>query len=116
MTAAERPARNPTLPTTFRASSSTTRPRTRSAPRISATSRGRVTTAEWLGFPLGVGLLHIVAVQLIASFAYRFGNLREDSAPWDPWVPPGLGGWAGTLVEPLRLWDGLWYKLIAEES
>ena len=79
-------------------------------------SRGRVTTAEWLGFPLGVGLLHIVAVQLIASFAYHFGNLREDSAPWDPWVPPGLGGWAGTLVEPLRLWDGLWYKLIAEES
>jgi len=73
-------------------------------------------TAEWLGFPLGVGLLHIVTVQLIASLAYHFGNLREDSAPWDPWVPPDLGGWAGTLVEPLRLWDGLWYKLIAEEG
>ena len=112
-------ARPSRLPATFRASSSATRPRVQPAPRtprVSAASRGRVTTAEWLGFPLGVGVLHIVAVQLIASLAYHFGNLREDSAPWDPWVPPDLGGWAGTLVEPLRLWDGLWYKLIAEEG
>jgi len=71
---------------------------------------------ERLGFPLGVGVIHLVVVQLVASLAYRFGTPREDSAPWPPWVPPDLGGWAGTLVEPLRLWDGLWYKLIAEEG
>ena len=27
-----------------------------------------------------------------------------------------MSGFVGDLVGPLRLWDGLWYKLIAEEG
>lgn len=104
------------LPGSFQASSSSARARALPRAKAAASARGRAGTAEWLGFPLGVGVVHLVLVQLVASLAYRFGTPTADSAPWDPWVPPALGGWAGTLVEPLRLWDGLWYKLIAEEG
>src|SRR5262245_61214602 len=69
--------------------------------------------AEGFTFPILVGLLHLLVVQLAASLAYRFGTVRADSAPLgtDP-VP--MDGWQHTLVEPLRQWDGLWYKLIAD--
>lgn len=106
---------SPRLPASFRASSSTAGARALPKPRVATAARGRVTTAEWLGFPLGVGVLHLIGVQLVASLAYRFGTPTADSAPYS-WVPPELGGWAGTIVEPLRLWDGLWYKLIAEQG
>ncbi len=106
---------SPRLLTSFRASSSTAGTRVLPKPRAASATRGRVSAAEWLGFPLGVGVLHLIVTQLVASLAYRFGTPTADSAPYS-WVPPELGGWAGTIVEPLRLWDGLWYKLIAEQG
>lgn len=109
-------------PARFRASSSSARSRALPKPRTAtgtaatgAAARGGARTAEGLGFPLGVGVVHLAVVQLVASLAYRFGTPTADSAPYS-WVPPELGGWAGIVVEPLRLWDGLWYTLIAEQG
>lgn len=71
--------------------------------------------AEGVTFPVIVGLVHFLIVQLVASLAYRFGTIREDSAPFQ-YVPQPLDGWARTLVEPFRQWDGFWYKLLAEQG
>ncbi len=77
--------------------------------------RGTATRAEALTFPLLVGAVHWVIVQVAATLAYHFGTPTTDSAPYDT-VPTPLDGLAHLLVEPLRLWDGLWYKLIAEQG
>ncbi len=71
--------------------------------------------AEGVSFPLVVGVVHLLIVQLVASLAYRFGTIREDSAPFR-YVPEPLDGWARYLVEPMRHWDGFWYKLLAEQG
>jgi hypothetical protein len=71
--------------------------------------------AEGITYPVIVGLVHLLIVQLVASLAYRFGTVREDSAPFQ-YVPQPLDGWAGIVVEPFRQWDGFWYKLLAEQG
>ena len=75
--------------------------------------------AEGVTFPVLVGLGHLLLVQTAASLAHRFGTIRAGSPPGvseDIWTPAPLTGVAGFLVEPLRLWDGLWYTLIADEG
>ena len=65
----------------------------------------------WL-FPLRVWVVHWLLVQLPAAYALRYGVGNDPSPPYGE-LPPPLTGIAHWLVEPLRNWDGLWYRLIA---
>ena len=86
----------------------------RVAPR-KAGGRAETMAAEAITFPVLVGLVHFALVQMVAALAYLRGTPTADSAPFD-YVPTAMDGWAHALVEPLRHWDGLWYKLIALEG
>ncbi|MDP9355950.1 MAG: glycosyltransferase family 39 protein [Chloroflexota bacterium] len=97
-----------------------TRSRTRDTTRLATppgglAARREAIAAEAVTFPVLVGLVHFVIVQLAASIAYLSGTPREDSAPYR-YVPVPMEGLAHVLVEPLRQWDGFWYKLIAEQG
>ncbi|MBA3336420.1 MAG: hypothetical protein H0T49_02520 [Chloroflexia bacterium] len=83
-----------------------------------AGARHEAMAAEAVTFPLVVGVVHWIIVQLSASLALRFGTARESSPPYKGTLgePVPLEGLAHVLVEPLRMWDGLWYKLIAEQG
>jgi hypothetical protein len=83
------------------------------APGRAATERPLVLSAT--GFPLFVGAVHLIIVQLAASLAYRFGTATSPSGPAN-YVPNDLNGFVDTIVGPLRLWDGLWYTMIAEQG
>lgn len=83
-------------------------------------------------FAFAVWLVHLVVTQLAAYISYQFGEERSvrwakgtnefvpdtgpDSRP--AVMPPleSLDGWQYWIVEPFRSWDGLWYKLIAEQG
>ncbi|MEA2529512.1 MAG: hypothetical protein QOG89_1156 [Thermomicrobiales bacterium] len=66
-------------------------------------------------FPLFVGAVHLIIVQLAASLAFRFGTATGPSGPAN-YVEKNLNGIAETIVGPMRLWDGLWYTMIAEQG
>ncbi len=83
------------------------------APTRVATDRPLVISAY--GFPLFVGAVHLTIVQFAASFAYRLGTATGPSGPQN-YVPNRLDGIAETVVGPMRLWDGLWYTMIAEQG
>ncbi|MBX3071564.1 MAG: glycosyltransferase family 39 protein [Thermomicrobiales bacterium] len=85
----------------------------RSTPRAAATARTKL--AKPWGFPLFVWLVHFVIVNAAAFLAYRYGTMNSGSPPYGTDAPP-LSGWQAQIVEPLRLWDGLWYRLIAIEG
>lgn len=79
-----------------------------------------------VGVPLFAAFLHFVIVQVTASLAYRHGAAADSSAPFRSSYgnsPLGvirdsapLTGIVDRLVSPLRLWDGLWYQLVAEKG
>jgi hypothetical protein len=75
----------------------------------------RSESADAWGFPLRVWVVHWLIVQLAATYALRFGVPNDPSPPYGE-LPPSLGGLAYWIVEPLRNWDGLWYRLIALEG
>jgi hypothetical protein len=75
----------------------------------------RASSAEWWAFPLRVWCVHWLLVQLPATVAYRFGTPNRPSPPYGE-LPAPLTGLAHWIVEPLRQWDGLWYRLIALEG
>jgi hypothetical protein len=66
-------------------------------------------------FPLRVWVIHWLLVQVAATYAIRFGVPNDPSPPYGE-MPPPLTGLAHWIVEPLRNWDGLWYRLIALEG
>ncbi|HEV2529378.1 MAG TPA: mannosyltransferase family protein [Thermomicrobiales bacterium] len=90
----------------------------------------RATGSDRFTFPLLVGAVHFIVVQLAAALASLYGTVRDDprndvpgaleSAPQfykgDPYGPADLGGLIQRLVEPLRSWDGLWYTYIADRG
>lgn len=84
--------------------------RGRASGQSSKTRRGD--GAEWWAFPLRVWVIHWLLVQIPATYALRFGVPNAPSPPYGEMPPPlsGLGYW---VVEPLRNWDGLWYRLLA---
>jgi hypothetical protein len=83
------------------------------SPRASGqTGRTRRNSAEWWAFPLRVWVIHWLLVQIPATYALRFGTPNAPSPPYGD-MPPPLTGLAHWIVEPLRNWDGLWYRLIA---
>ena len=69
-------------------------------------------------FPLVVFAVHALIVQIAATLAYLYGTSRPSSGPYQDdrllGTPEPMTGFWEYLVGPLRLWDGLWYKLIAE--
>src|SRR5215207_7251595 len=84
-------------------------------------SRGRlaardISIAGSLGFPVFVGGIHFLIVQLTAFLAFRYGTPTSSSGPFDKSIETPMSGFIGDLVTPLRMWDGLWYKLVAEEG
>lgn len=68
--------------------------------------------------PLFIAAVHWLIVQVTASLAFRYGRSTGDSRPFsrDLPMPPEHSGVAGLLVDPLRNWDGLWYRLVAIEG
>lgn len=71
-------------------------------------------TEAW-AFPLRVWVIHWLLVQIPATYAMRFGVPNAPSPPYGE-LPPPMAGLAHWIVEPLRNWDGLWYRLIALEG
>src|SRR5687767_14503037 len=72
----------------------------------------RADGAEAWAFPFRVWVIHWLLVQFAATLAFRFGTPNAPSPPYGE-MPPPLTGLAHWIVEPLRNWDGLWYRLIA---
>jgi hypothetical protein len=66
-------------------------------------------------FPLVVGVVHFLIVQITATLASLSGTPNNPSPPYSV-VPPLPSGIWRHIVDPLRLWDGLWYRLIAVEG
>jgi hypothetical protein len=91
----------------------TTGTRERASGQAARPRRGE--SADAWGFPLRVWVVHWLIVQLAATYALRFGVPNDPSPPYGE-LPPSLGGLAYWIVEPLRNWDGLWYRLIALEG
>lgn len=93
------------------------RRRTASFQRAEATSVATKTGTEavphdrW-SFPLQVFVIHWLLTQIPASFALLWGTQNAPSPPYGR-MPPPLTGIAHVIVEPMRQWDGLWYRLIA---
>lgn len=81
--------------------------------------RRRVAGAEmprWeIGYPLAVALVHFLIVQVAATLANLNGTQNSPSPPYQQ-VPPVPGGIWHHLVEPMRMWDGLWYRLVAVQG
>ncbi|MGH2548459.1 MAG: mannosyltransferase family protein, partial [Thermomicrobiales bacterium] len=75
-----------------------------------------LTTRRFL-FPIAVFLVHYAIVQVTATLAYMYGTARGSSEPYPKNNPYQLmtGFWEN-IVGPLRLWDGLWYKQVAERG
>ena len=92
---------------------------TNGAPRRASGQNGRTRrgdSAEWWSFPLRVWVIHWLLVQIPATYALRFGIPNAPASPPYGEMPPPLTGLAHWIVEPLRNWDGLWYRLIALEG
>lgn len=99
--------------------------------RKSGTWRSRVTSrvTEAIRFPLLVWLVHWMLSQIPATLAYHFGTSRplqhnavgqviEGGPSWayggnPEWTPGSLSGPEHWIVEPMRLWDGSWYRLVS---
>jgi hypothetical protein len=92
---------------------------TNGAPRRASGQNGRTRrgdSAEWWAFPVRVWIIHWLLVQIPATYALRFGIPNDPPSPPYGEMPPPLTGLAHWIVEPLRNWDGLWYRLIALEG
>lgn len=95
-------------------------------PAASPPSRGRsrrssgIPADTWRVVGL-VWLVHWLLTQIPATLAYHFGSTRPErlgGASWayastPQWNPAELSGLAHWLVEPMRLWDGSWYRLVS---
>ncbi len=82
-------------------------------PRRKSTAEG---LPRWeIGYPLIVATVHFLIVQITATLASLYGTKNSPSPPYST-VPPLPSGIWRHVVDPLRLWDGLWYRLIAVEG
>src|SRR5688572_13228174 len=86
--------------------------RVAAAPRVVTARSGALSLYR---FPLFVGAVHLLIVQLAASLAYHFGRSTGGSGPQN-YQANSLSGLADIIVGPMRNWDGLWYTMIAEQG
>lgn len=98
------------------------------ADEMSGTTRPALTRTvglEWVWYPVVVAVVHFVIVQGTATLAFLYGTVRDDpgnlahggaaeSGPSNMHFPASIPGFLGDLIEPMRSWDGLWYKEIAD--
>ena len=83
--------------------------------------RSRKPPADIWSFPLLVFAVHWLVAQIPATLAFVYGTTRPpldpgatSGASWAYNMPLGpMSGLAHYLVEPMRQWDGAWYRLIA---
>jgi Dolichyl-phosphate-mannose-protein mannosyltransferase len=79
-----------------------------------AAARAGMTSApadRWI-FPFFVFVVHWLLVQIPASLAMLWGTPNAPSPPYGR-LPEPMTGIAHVIIEPMRQWDGLWYRLIA---
>jgi len=89
-------------------------------PRTGRRRKLRAPSDRW-SFPILVFAVHWVIAQVPATIAFVFGSTRppldppfETGASWAYSMPLGpMTGLAHYLVEPMRHWDGTWYRLVA---
>lgn len=75
-----------------------------------------VSTPRWeIGYPLFVALVHVLIVQGTAALASLYGTQNSPSPPYQQLPPVPSGLWRH-LVDPMRMWDGLWYRLVAVQG
>jgi hypothetical protein len=74
-------------------------------------------------FPLIVFVVHWLVAQIPATLAFLYGTIRpstpgtHDGESWAYGIKLGpMSGLAHWLVEPMRQWDGSWYRLVAIEG
>ncbi len=79
----------------------------------------RAPSDRWM-FPLLVFAVHWLASQIPATIAFLYGTVRPPFPPeevgtsWAYSIPLGpMTGLSHYLVEPMRKWDGSWYRLVA---
>jgi hypothetical protein len=89
-------------------------------PISTARTRGRARAylpalAESWQLPAAVFVIHWLLVQIPATLAWKYGELNTGSPPYRT-EPPPIDGWVGNIVNPMRMWDGLWYRLVAVEG
>lgn len=76
----------------------------------------RTEIPRWeIGYPLAVALVHFLIVQITAVLASLYGTQNSPSPPFQT-LPPVPGGIWRHLVDPMRMWDGLWYRLVAVQG
>ncbi|MCC6791648.1 MAG: glycosyltransferase family 39 protein, partial [Thermomicrobiales bacterium] len=69
-----------------------------------------------LSIPLFVAAVHWLIVQITATLAQRYGEANDPSLALQIPVEPHRGWLSHQIIDPLRNWDGLWYRLIAIEG
>lgn len=90
-------------------------------------TRRRSTSAKAIpdlwSLPLFVFAVHWFASQIPATLAFIYGTIRpsspgtHDGESWAYGIKLGpMSGLAHYLVEPMRQWDGSWYRLVAVEG
>jgi Mannosyltransferase (PIG-V) len=92
--------------------------RTQPAASARLRRRERASIGELVSFPFLIAAIHFAIVQVAASLAFRYATSTDSSAPFKSQLgdPPSLTGWQHWIVEPLRNWDGLWYRLVAQDG
>lgn len=106
------------MSTIARSASQKTKPIKTVGRKASTRSKADASSGWNLQVPAFVWLVHTVIVQFFATLAHTFGTLNALSSPFGGQLkaPADLTGLLGDVTGPLRLWDGLWYKLIAAGS
>jgi len=80
-------------------------------------TRSSAIGAEAIQFPLIVWVVHWLLSQIPATLAYHYGSSRLEGPSWAYQIKlEALSGPAHWLVEPMRLWDGSWYRLVANSG
>jgi hypothetical protein len=82
---------------------------------VRTSSRSRATLpdlGETWQLPALVAAVHWLLVQIPATLAWKYGELNAGSPPYRT-EPARIQGWAGDILNPMRLWDGLGYRLVA---
>lgn len=84
-------------------------------------TRAPAKPADLWSLPLFIFAVHWFISQIPATLTFIYGTIRpappglDSGASWAYQIPLGpMTGLAHYLVEPMRQWDGSWYRLVAE--
>jgi hypothetical protein len=103
--------------------------------RRGSRAQGASMSREGVLFPFTVWVVHWLLITIPATLAYHWGTSQElqtdtyvrfgtevegGTTSWayqgtPSFIPGPMTGLAHWLVEPMRLWDGSWYRLVAND-